>query len=171
MRSIIFTSVAMVAMTVLGTGAAPAQQGPDTGCFTRSYDAAHMSAHPDQVVSALRLKIYDHTQEGYTSRFAALDVQFANQGHVRRGGHGAQRLNQILVCFNDTDGTPICGVECDGGGFTVAGETDTTLTIRTDYLMVGDADGCGGMIDMAEQVGKPVKYRLNKADAVACDGM
>jgi hypothetical protein len=39
--------------------AVPAAAGPDAlGCFTRTYDRAHLAQHPDQVVTAVRLRIY-----------------------------------------------------------------------------------------------------------------
>src|SRR6266508_3978051 len=39
--------------------AVPATAGPDAlGCFTRSYDRAHLAQHPDQLVSAIKLRIY-----------------------------------------------------------------------------------------------------------------
>ena len=39
--------------------AVPAAAGPDAlGCFTRTYDRAHLAQHPDQVVTAVKLRIY-----------------------------------------------------------------------------------------------------------------
>src|SRR5262249_56146581 len=39
--------------------AVPAAAGPDAfGCFTRTYDRAHLAQHPDQVVTAVMLRIY-----------------------------------------------------------------------------------------------------------------
>ena len=39
--------------------ALPAAAGPDApGCFTRTYDRAHLAQHPDQVVTAVMLRIY-----------------------------------------------------------------------------------------------------------------
>jgi hypothetical protein len=39
--------------------AMPATGGPDAlGCFTRTYDRAHLAQHPDQVVTAVKLRIY-----------------------------------------------------------------------------------------------------------------
>lgn len=167
MRNIIFTSMAVTLLT----GAAGAQEGPETGCYARSYDAAHMAAHPDQVVEALRMRIFDQTHDGYTNRFATLYVDFANQGHVRRDGHGAQLLDQYLICYTDSEGRPGCAVECDGGSFYAIRQDDKGMTIETRYLMVGDNEGCGGAIDMAEIVDTPVKYRLNRVQAAVCSDM
>src|SRR5262245_10428871 len=39
--------------------AVSATAGPDAlGCFTRAYDRAHLAQHPDQLVSAVKLRIY-----------------------------------------------------------------------------------------------------------------
>jgi hypothetical protein len=39
--------------------AIPAAAGPDAlGCFTRSYERAHLARHPDQLVTAVKLHIY-----------------------------------------------------------------------------------------------------------------
>jgi len=39
--------------------AVPATAGPDAlGCFTRTYDRAHLAQHPDQVVTAVKLRIH-----------------------------------------------------------------------------------------------------------------
>ena len=165
MRSIIFIS----AWCVLA-GAAFAQQGPEPGCYERQYSAAHLAQNPDQVVKSIRMRIYDDTHYGTKERYANLDVQFANQGHVRRAGLGAPRLGQSLICFGDADGAG-CSVECDGGWFTVTRSTPESLTIETEYLMVGDTEGCGGAVDLAEKPGRPVKYRLDRADPARCNGL
>lgn len=165
MRNIICISAILLATAVT------AQEGPTPGCYIREYSPAHLDAHPDQVARALYMYIHDETFEDYTNRFAYLVVDFVNQGHVKRNGHGAQRLDQSLVCFRDGEGKQGCSVECDGGWFTVSGETDSTLTIATEYLMVGDTEGCGGAIDLAETTGQVVKYRLNRVDPRRCLSM
>ncbi|MFK7940884.1 MAG: hypothetical protein AB8B82_15995 [Roseovarius sp.] len=162
MRNIIFTS-AMVLAT-----AATAQEGPTPGCYTRDYTQAHLDKHPDQVARALTMWIHDQQDGEFTNRFAYLVVDFANQGHVKRDGHAAQRLDQSLICWKGSDRRKGCSVECDGGSFYVSDETDSTLTIATEYLWMGDAEGCGGKIDLAETAGREVKYRLNRVDPQNC---
>jgi hypothetical protein len=37
----------------------PATAGPDAlGCFTRTYDRTHLAQHPDQLVTAVKLRIH-----------------------------------------------------------------------------------------------------------------
>ncbi len=113
------------------------------------------------------MKIYD--QGG--ARYARMLVSFANQGHVRRNGQGAQVLDQFLFCFDDAEGTASCAVECDGGSFRITRQDKTGLTFQTKYLMVGNTDDCGGLINLAELPGRAVKYRLNRVAPQMCDGM
>lgn len=165
MRNTIFTSAALALM------AGPVlAEGPAEGCFTRVYSDAHLAKYPDQVVKSLRLKVaYNADFEG---RLALMEVVAANQGHAARDGLGGQTLIQSLICWTDSDGWNGCSVECDGGSFRVAKDTGKTMTIRTDYLMVGDnEESCGGAIDLAERPGEPVSYRLNLMPDTACDGI
>ncbi len=147
-------------------GTVAAQGGPVPGCFERVYTPAHLAAHPEQVVAEIRLKVYDEGGE----RYAAMRVLFADQGHVRRDGFGGLEMDQYLVCF-DGSGAPGCAVECDGGSFRVRKQDAGGITFRTDYLMVGDTEGCGGAADLAERVGQAVDYRLNRVEDMACAGM
>ena len=49
--------------------APPAIAGPDAlGCFTRSYDRAHLAQHPDQLVTSVKLRVY-RPPRGTTSEY------------------------------------------------------------------------------------------------------
>ncbi len=157
----------MLGIVGFGAVAAVAQSGPEPGCFNRVYSVQHLKSQPDQVVEAMRLKIYD--QGG--GRYARMIVLFANQGHVRRNGQGGQVMDQFLLCFDNAGGTPGCAVECDGGSFRITRQDKSGLTFQTDYLMVGETNDCGGVIDLAEIPGRAVKYRLNRVAPQVCDGM
>ncbi len=164
MRNTIFTSGMVLALTC-SLGAA--QEGPSPGCYQREYSQSHLNKHPDQVARSLTMWIRDQQDGEFTNRFAYLVVDFVNQGHVKRAGLGAQRLDQSLICYTNSGGAG-CSVECDGGNFMVSNETDSTMTIATDYLMVGEVEGCGGAIDLAEVPDREVKYRLNRVDPQNC---
>ncbi len=163
MRNIICISLAAAGLAE----ASVAEEGPRTGCYTRTYTEAHLAARPSQVVSIIRMKVYDATG----GRFANMDVLFANQGHSGRAGFGGQWLSQFLLCFNGSNGNPGCAVECDGGSFTVTRQNENGMTFATDYLMVGDVEGCGGAVDLAEVPGQTVKYKLNRVSAGECSGL
>lgn len=146
--------------------AAPAQAGPlPEGCYARTYDGAHLAAHPDQVVAEMHLHLFPpdaiQTQGG-----AFLRVRVADQGHAGPAGFGGRILTQGLTCFPGERW--MCGVDCDGGTFEITRSGGDTLIIRTRYLTVGDTEECGGAIDIAEHPGQPVSYRLTRADPTQC---
>src|SRR5262245_23637585 len=90
--------------------AVPATAGPDAfGCFTRTYDRAHLAQHPDQVVTAVMLRIY-RPPPGNADKYWFL-AQFR-----LRGKDGALRTNGI--CSETAQG--LCWlVEGYGGGVLV----------------------------------------------------
>lgn len=148
-------------------GAAAAQEMPREGCYARTYDAAHLSARPNQVVASMLMRV---TVED-DLRFAAMAVTFADQGHAGRDGFGGRTLRQWVDCRKDSQGRPFCGVECDGGWFTVTRQDAAGLTLRTEHLMIGNTEGCGGAVDLAEVPGQAVSYRLNRVGDADCEGM
>ncbi len=159
MRSIIFISA--VALLV-GPVAA---QGLPPGCYVRDYSAAHLAKHPAQVVGWIRLKVF---KDAYGDTVADLDAAVADQGHAAGSGLGGQVLGQALHCW-ESGGQTGCSVECDGGWFTVQRSDAESLTIRTEYLLIGDVEGCGGALDLAEVPGQPVSYRLDRIDDGYCE--
>lgn len=136
---------------------------PMMGCFMRDYSDAHLAKHPAQVVDEIALSV---RQAGEFIN-GTLWVLTARQGHVAHSGLGGRLLKQQLLCWKEM-GTMNCFVECDGGGFTVTKATGDSLTFRTNFLLVGDENGCGGPVDLAENPGQPVSYRLNRADPTVC---
>lgn len=148
--------------------AGPVLADPTLGCFERSYSAAHLAGQPAQIVARMRLKL--SIQPEYGEWIATMDVRAANQGHAKRNGHGDQSFAQFLICWED-GARRGCSVECDGGSFEITKESATSLTFRTDYLLVGETDDCGGALDLAEKQGQPVSYRLNRVDDAVCAGL
>ncbi|SMX47577.1 hypothetical protein MAA8898_03694 [Maliponia aquimaris] len=138
------------------------------GCYQRIYSDQHLRDNPDQVVWQMRLKVGNGLAAG--EREAVMEVIAANQGHARRDDNNGRVFTQGLICLDDA-GTARCQVECDGGGFEVTRQDGDGLTFATDYLMVGEGDGCGGVMDLAEKVGVTVKYRLNRVGDAVCSGM
>jgi hypothetical protein len=161
-RSTAFTSLVLL-WALPGLALA---EGPAPACYARDYDTAHLASHPDQVVSAMRLRIEAPGANG--EALAELRVVLADQGHARAEGMDGRTLTQALVCKDWGDG-PACGVECDGGLFSVAEDAEG-LTLTTDRLLVGDSEECGGSFDLVEREGEPVSYRLLRADPSACEG-
>ncbi len=156
--------LAMLASVVLAALPAAAA-GPEPGCWVRNYSPSHLARNPAQIVASITLKVQQ--VPGLRDRHATLAATFADQGRVAGGPYAGQMLVQQLTCWQDG---PLkgCSVECDGGSFVVTRENAASLTIETDYLMIGDTEGCGGVEDLAESTGRPVKYRLDRADASLC---
>src|SRR5260370_27170063 len=95
---------------VLLTLALPATAGPDAlGCFTRTYDRAHLAQHPDQVVTAVKLRIY-RPPPGNADKYWFL-AHFALRGKD-------ETLPTHGICNEKASGLR-CLVECDGGGVDV----------------------------------------------------
>ena len=153
------------AALVLGVGAATAG-GPVPGCYARDYSDAHLAANPDQVVDRIVLRVRADAGAGTV---ADLWVITARQGHVLKSGQGGRRFTQFLYCRDESRG-PVCAVECDGGSFTVTAQGPDGLSFSTDYLLVGEGEGCGGAVDLAERPGRAVTYRLDRVAWSVCDG-
>jgi hypothetical protein len=53
MRTLLLAGVAALSML----GASPAAEPDVLGCFTRTYDRAHLARHPNQLITAVKLHI------------------------------------------------------------------------------------------------------------------
>ena len=160
MRSITFISAMLVAL--------PASAEEIVACYARDYSDAHLQANPAQVVDQMVLSVIDFGSE-INMQVAAL---VADQGHAKGTPQAGQWLDQGLYCYGNTAVSVgmTCAVECDGGVMEIAKFSSDGLTFRTTYLTIGDADECGGSMELAEEVGKPTLYRLNKTDIAICEG-
>lgn len=163
-RSTICIERALATGVVLMLATTAVAQAPQQGCFVRSYDAAHLQAHPEQGVAALRLWFYSETTDR-PSPAAIIEARMADQGQGARDGVGGQTLTQDALCEASGD----CFVECDGGHFEAQSLADGRVQIETSSFAIGDADSCGGSSDLAEQSGTPTTYVLNPAPTAACE--
>lgn len=136
------------------------------GCYVRDYSDAHLAKHPAQVVDRITLDLY---RQATGEVVAEMWVVTARQGHAARAGEGGKRFSQFLICWDDA-GRPVCGVECDGGKMDITRLDANGLTFQTSYLLVGDAEACGGVVDLAERPGQPVSYRLDRVEPAVCAG-
>ncbi|MEC7763953.1 MAG: hypothetical protein VX874_18765 [Pseudomonadota bacterium] len=134
------------------------------GCYHRTYSEDHIASHPKQVVSALSVAfgIDEYDQYG-----ASVWVNTTNGGHVKDTDLALRTFEQGLLCY-DEGGRVMCAVECDGGFFEVTRDTGDSIDLTLTYLWVGDTEGCGGAVDIAEVSGEPVVYRLYKSQPEAC---
>src|SRR5262249_39327502 len=85
--------------------AVPATAGPNAlGCFTRSYDRGHLAQHPDQLVTAVKLRIFTPPR-GNLSKYWFV-VQFGLRGRD-------EALVATGICNEKARGL-FCFLECDG---------------------------------------------------------
>jgi hypothetical protein len=148
-------------------GAAAVAQPVPQGCFARDYDAAHLAAHPEQVVDwiTIRFAPWHHAD---ATHVAYIRAGTANQGHAGDRGLGGRQFSDGALNWME----PLrFGIECDGGNFLITRHTGYLLEIQTQYLRLS-SDGCGEgrvIFDLAERQGEQTTYRLFAADPAVCE--
>lgn len=140
------------------------QASPFPGCYERDYGKAHLAENPQQGVAAIRMKISD-PNDGYAVAVWTA-VTMSAQGQAAADNVQGQVLEQAMFCPLDNPGK--CFVECDGGILEVVSQTKDSLTVRTNYLRIGDLEGCSAVSDLAEPGADWTTYRLNAAPASVC---
>jgi hypothetical protein len=118
MRLTIVSAILIVSATIV---LFPAAAITETlrGCFTRTYSKTHLAQHPDQVVTTVKLRIYQAPSDTNTSWFS-IWIQ-------RRGEYKA--LHSEGICGQKGSMTS-CFVECDGGGIRVAPRSQSTVLMK-----------------------------------------
>jgi hypothetical protein len=144
----------IAAAVIAGLPASATADHSALGCFARVYDRAHLARHPDQTVTAVRLKIMKPDRRtSFTYNFAlAFKVRGRNVSLKAEG-----------PCIGKQ-----CIVECDGGGVRIAPHADHMM-MHLDRIRVtaacGDLDGeelSGGKDDRV--------FRLERMNDEVCDG-
>jgi hypothetical protein len=144
--------------------ALPAMATP-TGCYAQSYDAAHLAAHPEQVVAELSLYFTpDSTRDG--TAYVEIRSVMAQQGHAVRRGVGGALLEEFGLC--GADGT--CVIACEGGTFTLLSQGGESIEIATADARVSAQPCTPGMpvSTLADTPGEITTYRLTRAPDSAC---
>jgi len=157
---------ALAATLALAATSARAETPPDLrtlfpadapACFANVFDAAHMKAHPDQTVTAVRL-VRGYPQLRMEQESAGPDAPKDAPPDQARGV-----MAQLIVTFRDSGGQDSpkrfaaavnctaeagaskmrCGIDCDGGGFFVEREVGGTLRMTLqDGNNLRIAGGC-----------------------------
>lgn len=155
-----------VLAALLAFSAPAGAQDVAAGCWARDYSAAHLAANPAQVVAAMRIVV----PKAPRSDGLRVAVTFSQQGHVAGTAMAGRRIAQGMFCLSDA-GPLTCGIECDGGTAVFRPRADGALDLVTNYLLLGDPEECGGIVDLAEVSGQSVTYRLYPVDPDLCAGM
>jgi hypothetical protein len=154
---------AMLALAVASARAEPIADLRTTfpvdspACFSNVFDAAHLQAHPEQTVTAIRLvRAYPQLRMEDEAAGPAND---ASKNAEQAGGVMAQlivalrdsggkgspkRFAAAVNCTAEAGASKMrCGIDCDGGGFFVEREAAGTLRMTIeDGRNLRIAGGC-----------------------------
>lgn len=146
-----------------------AKQEKSYACFVRVYEATHLSQHPLQKVSAMKLLVRAETMpetEALNYSFR-LGVKLRDRRGEFDSGGDCGRINDPDIAHNAAQLG--CGVDCDGGGITIELSNDGKWTkvglesIRIWRIGKTDDDGLtlnGGKDDRM--------FRLDRAGLDKC---
>lgn len=144
------------------------------GCFHRSYDSAHLAAHPAQGVASLSLWIGHIEAYGTEDVYFWLEAQMADQGQAARDGVAGQSLGEGGLCHRDR---AECYVDGDGGGFEIAAVSATGIEIATRGMRLvsaqyddGGYDNTGEVSSLNENTTGITRYRLHRTHDHDCEG-
>src|SRR5262249_15930797 len=150
MKQLLLTSVTAL---FLATGAVNAETNV-LGCFTRTYDKTHLADHPDQLVTAVTLRIYhppsneDATRMNMKATWADLEVKVRGRDvalTTTATCHKSEPPNPHLMKHLPPPDALWCGVECDGGGIGVAPRGDHAMMYLGNGIRVSVKGlSCGG---------------------------
>ena len=117
-------------------------------CFGRTYDAAHLSAHPKQRVTSFHiLRDFDpdrHKEHEPRSRAEMIEIDGDN-GDVTLNAYLRLRdrkgvYTNYFNCRRTEKGAVQCGIDCDGGIFLMRPSGGSLLVENQGFVVVG---GCG----------------------------
>ncbi len=173
MRNITCISLALYATSI------NAEDMP-LGCFTRTYDTAHLAANPNQTVASLWIDFSLSDSPGYP-RTAEVRAQMADAPSTRAAGSVGMFLGNGTGCrrYDDVQpwqaesaqaGLPVCSADCDGGYFEILSASDDQVVIRSPGLAIMGDDGCGPVASLRDDNDSDATiYKLFAAPPAMCD--
>lgn len=126
-------------------------------CFARHYDTAHLAGHPRQNVTDIMALTYRGDTPGSAETVFNMTLRF-------RKVPGEQQFPGVCSPAPGSDRMN-CGVECDGGRFTVTGRDRGAILVDVSDG-IGSCDG-----DLPEGAGfasDDKLFRLDRTDMAAC---
>lgn len=155
MKKFLLTSALLIAL------AASAHAEPLLGCFARVYDRQHLAQHPDQLITAVKLKIYPSPLD----RTLSFAVQMQRRGEDKP-------LHNSGSC-REEGSKMTCGIDCDGGGVSVTRRSSSTILmglVGIRMLSCGDtADDENGVYVTSGKDDRD--FLLNHVDDAVCRGL
>jgi hypothetical protein len=138
-------------------------------CFVRRYDPDHLAQHPKQKVAVMKLLVTaenppDETATSYSFR---LGVQYRHRsGNFDSSGY----CNHAVAEDTGREVRFDCGVDCDGGGISVAlSKDDKAALIRLERITVWQRNKPDDDAGDALLAGADDKiFRVDRADLREC---
>jgi hypothetical protein len=117
-------------------GKEPSPKAKTYACFVRRYDADHLARHPHQKVTSMKLLFTSELFEGNTEleRHFRLGVTFRH----KRGTYDSSGSCNHFRPEDAKDEIRFgCGVDCDGGGISIAmGKEDKSTIVRLSRVRI-----------------------------------
>jgi hypothetical protein len=115
---------------------APAAKANTYACFVRRYDDDHLARHPDQKVSQMKLLVTSEwmAEEKQLVPNFRLGVRFRS----KRGDYDSSGgCNHVRLEEANKEVHLGCGVDCDGGGISIAmGKDDNSTIVRLERVRI-----------------------------------
>ncbi len=148
-------------------------------CFGRVYDAAHQQGHPKQRVTSFHIArefTPDPNSEYDVGSPQELKDQDGTQGRVNVAAYVRFRdragvFANTLSCYKDDSGKARCGIDCDGGQFTLKPSGTSLLLENEGFVVVGGCEASEEDSDNREFVapGQDDRvFRLDPKPMAAC---
>ncbi|MBI5317975.1 hypothetical protein [Bradyrhizobium sp.] len=138
-------------------------------CFVRTYDAEHLAKHPKQKVAAMKLLVTaEHPpDEKITNYSFRLGVKFRH----RSGNFDSSGSCSHFIPEDAGDEIRLgCGVDCDGGGLSVAvARDDNSAVIRLERVRIWQNNKPDDEAEHSLVAGADDKmFRLDRTDTREC---
>ncbi|WP_407148118.1 hypothetical protein [Bradyrhizobium sp. ORS 86] len=138
-------------------------------CFVRQYDANHLTQHPQQKVSAMKLLVTaeERAEDKTLSYSFRLGIGYRHRtGNFDSSGY----CNHAVATDAAGEVRLDCSVDCEGGGINVAlSKDDKSAIIRLQKIQVWNRDKPDAEAGDALVAGADDKvFRLDRADAGQC---
>ncbi|CAN5161864.1 hypothetical protein BH11PSE4_BH11PSE4_06330 [soil metagenome] len=146
-------------------------------CFVRSYDPAHLAAHPKQKVSAMKLLVEVDApaeQQTYSHNFK-LGVKFRHRtGDFQSSGF----CNHASVHSAGDEVRLHCGVDCEGGGIEIgiaagkpAGEAAAMVRLEAVRIWNNDSKDEEDAADYLKAGSDDKAFRLERTSTRDCESL
>lgn len=150
-------------------GTEPAAKGNTYACFVRRYDADHLTRHPHQKVTSMKVLVTSEWFEENKSleRHFRLGITFRNKRGTYDSSGSCSHFHPEEAPAETRLG---CGVDCDGGGLNIAmGRDDKSVMVRLERIRIwqnNKADeSAGGELTSGKD---DAIFRLDRADTDEC---